>query len=164
MKMKSKLKTVRKPGHNTLLMLQRKHPHVTSVQDADEDVLVEVTNQDDRNSKKKNHAECALATACKRQEKVTAAVVSVSKAYIIRGNTAIRYDMPESASREVVSYDRNGGFAPGKYKLRAPCPASRLENLPYRTNRTHSVSVEDKKRKNTFAHRTSGIRTSLNRE
>src|SRR5689334_4798367 len=101
-----KTKSVKTPGRNALKTIQKFFPRVTNVMDADNDVVVEVTAKDEQNSKKKNHSECALATACKRQEKANGVIVSVSTAYIIKGDTATRFKVPEAASREVISYDR----------------------------------------------------------
>ncbi len=158
-----KHKSVKVPGKNAVRMINKFFPRVTNVKDADDDVQVQVTSNDDRGSKKKNHAECALAVACKRQQKADGVLVSVSTAYIIKGDTAIRLKLPESASREVISFDRDGGFEPGNYTLKKPCATERLDNIPYKTGRENSgVNITGRKMSG-FVHKTERIRTSLNK-
>jgi hypothetical protein len=40
-------------------------------------------------------------------------------AWIIKGNLAVKYEVPESVAREIVSFDRHHDFRPGEYQLSA---------------------------------------------
>lgn len=142
-----------------LTIIQKFCPQVKEVNDSTKSLIIEVTEKDSKTSKLKNHAECALAVACKRKEKADAVIISVRSAYLIKGNKAVRYRVPESTAREVVSFDRNGGFQPGTYKLKKPCFTERLGGgYSGRTqNKSNRKSVR-------FSHHTSNIRTSLTKE
>lgn len=90
---------------------------VTTVVDAPRGITLEVTKQDAKSSGVKDHRACALAQACKRTFALDGAIVSVSRAYLVRGKTATRYIVPQAISREIISFDRGAGFAPGRYEL-----------------------------------------------
>jgi hypothetical protein len=103
-----------------LSVVQKFFPNVTTVQDAIEPLEVEVKTCDIQRSKTKNHRGCVFARACKRTYGIEGAVIAVKTAYLIDGTTALRYAIPESLSREIVSFDRNGQFAPGDYHIDSP--------------------------------------------
>lgn len=110
----------------TALALVRKfYPKVNLVVDATEPVKVEVDLMD-TTAKRKDHTACALAEACKRKLRITGAIISPSRAYLVHGKTAIRYALESRASREIVIHDRGGNFAPGDYLLSVPSQATRL--------------------------------------
>jgi hypothetical protein len=111
---------------DALRNVRKYFPEVTKVQDAKEPIGVIVTNADNRSAKVKNHQACAMAVACKRGRRPDGVIVSINRAYVIKGNLATRYRLTESASREVVSFDREAGFAPGEYTLMPPEPSRKL--------------------------------------
>ncbi len=108
---------------STLSIVNRFYPNVTSVVDAKRNVTIEVTKKDTNSNAVKNHKECALAVACKRKG-ADAAIICIKVAYLIQGDKAVRYNLPESVSREIVSFDRNAGFREGTYHLTKIPPAS----------------------------------------
>jgi hypothetical protein len=130
-------------------------PQVEDVKDAKHPLLVEVTKNDNKSAKVRDHKACAMAVACKRAEKADGVIVSVMTAYVIKGNTATRYRLPQSVSREVVSFDREAGFEPGEYTMSPPVPTSRLGSM--RGTGVHTGTGK----KITRVHRTSRIRTVL---
>jgi hypothetical protein len=141
---------------SALNIVNRFFPEVTTVKDAKQDSAIEVTQEDCTSSDPQDHGSCAMAVACKRQLGVDGAIVSLHIAYVIKGNTALRYGVPESVSREVISFDRNGGFMPGSYRLQAPAKGHRLGE--------HYKEIKKKRhRRNrkTIHHITSGVRKSL---
>lgn len=151
-----KNKKPKNPHLRALRIVQYYFPQVESVEDGKKDIMIEVTTKDIANSKIKDHAKCAFATACKRTMHADGFMVSTRTAYAIFGKKAIRYRLPESVSREIVSYDRNAGFAPGIYQLKAP---GKYEQLGARvTGATHKPSGRKSPR---FRHITTGIRTVL---
>src|ERR1700690_1730496 len=103
-----------------LQIVKEYFPEVTDVEDGTKDIEVEVTKRDNDSADVRNHKGCAMAVACKRKQEADGVIISVNTAYIIKGKKAKRYKLPESVSREVISFDRNGGFSPGEYHLRPP--------------------------------------------
>ncbi len=109
-----------------LELVQKFYPDVTSVEDAKKGVRLIVTKQDAESKAVKNHKECAMAVAAKRQMNAEAAVICVTTSYIVKGNKAYRFKNPSSVSREIVSFDRKAGFEPGDYALSVPPPSDQL--------------------------------------
>ncbi len=141
---------------DALSIVQRFYPNVKHVKDAGRSLMIEVTEKDCSNLGVKKHKDCALAVACKRMEAVDGAIISVGAAYLIKGDTAIRYKVPPSVSREIVSFDRSGGFASGEYWLDKP--AHKLGS-PAGTGSNNRRKKPTKK--TGFRHVTQGIRTDL---
>jgi len=116
----------RKPSPATiqrmLTVVREFYPEVKRVVDATEDLPVEVTPRDAASKAVRNHKECALAAACRRitQNK---AIISRSRAYLIDGDVAVRYEIGSAVTRELTSFDRGAGFATGTYLLRKPTEA-----------------------------------------
>ncbi len=108
--------------------IQALYPQVKKITDATRNITIEVTRSDTTSSKVRNHSECALAHAAKRMTNAEGAIINVTTAYLITGDKAVRYELPTSVSREVVSFDRDAGFDPGSYHLRKPKPSRRLNN------------------------------------
>lgn len=102
-----------------LNVVQRFFPKVEQVIDANYRALIDVTQKDASSKAIKDHTGCAMAIACKRKFHLDGVIISRSVAYLIKGTRARRFKVPESISREVVSFDRGSGFTPGKYELAA---------------------------------------------
>jgi len=100
----------------SLAIVKKFFPNVSTVSDAKKTVRVEVTKKDSNSSTVKNHKGCAMAVACKRTFDLSGVVISRDRAYLVTGEKAVRYALPESVSREVVSFDRNAGFAEGTHQ------------------------------------------------
>lgn len=159
-------KSKRHKSHNThaLAIVRRFFPSVTEVHDADEDFSIQVTANDSKVARTKDHNNCAMAVAVKRAAKARGVIISVKKAYIIKKERAIRYNLPESVSREIVSFDRKAGFAEGSYNLATPKGSSRIGSHYVRDRARAakaSPSSNHNKRKAAKPHFTSNIRTSL---
>lgn len=132
-----------------LQIVKRLYPQVMSVTDSNRNVKIEVTSKDCSSRAVKDHTECALAVACKRVS--DGAIICVKTAYLIKGSKAVRYSLPESASREITAFDRNAPFEPGLYHLAAVSPSSRLM-----TRREPGAKTKNGKAPN--YHRTENIR------
>ncbi len=141
---------------HALTIVQKFFPNVKSVRDATSPITIEVTKADNNNSKVRSHSACAMAVACKRAEHADGVIVSIMTAYVIKGTSATRYVLPESVSREIVSFDREAGFAPGEYVMRPPEPSKQL-GVHRGGKSTHTKNGK----KITRHHHTSGIRTVL---
>lgn len=144
-------------------MVRKFYPEVKTVKDATKDLQIEVTKRDCSSAKVKNHKECAMAVAAKRQEEADGVLVSVSTAYIVKDKVAVRYHLPEAVRREVVSFDRKGGFEEGEYQLKAVSTTAKLGMRATRKNGNkgggHEVVTGKYK---PFIHYTDNIREVLN--
>lgn len=152
----SKLKVSNKgKGHSSLAIVRKYHPEVTVVEDAEENIQIEVTADDCRKGRRMAPAACAMAKAAAREGGYDGVIVSATRAYLVKGKTAVRYDLPMSVQKEIVSYDRSEKFSPGRYHLSAIAPSDRLEV------RKESNRGGQKNGKNSGyrRHRTTGIRS-----
>lgn len=134
--------------------IRLKFPKVRHIKDATEPLVLNVTDADVKGARKKEHSKCVMAQACKRVAE--GAVVSLSRLYLISGETATRYISNHHIARELVSFDRSGVFAPGEYVLNAPTE-SHLIGTP-REGPPSSPSGERPLRRH---HITKGVRTAL---
>jgi len=140
-----------------LSIVRKFFPNVEKVQDATEDLTVEVNANDVRNSQRKEHNNCAMAVACIRSVRIDGAIISTSKAYLIKGNIATRFNVPESVAREVVAFDRSKNFQPGKYRLNKITGTERLGH------QTGSHRRPTTGRSISRQHLTENIRIALNK-
>jgi hypothetical protein len=131
-------------------------PKVTKVNDADKPMTIEVTKADNNSAQVRNHNACAMAVACKRKMKLDGVIVSIATIYTIKGDTATRYRVPQSVSREIVSFDRDAGFAEGEYRMTKPI--TKLGEHKGVGGHVKSAPGSLKKR---FRHMTTGIRSTL---
>lgn len=142
---------------NALTTVQKFFPEVREVVDANRPAKIEVMARDANPRAAKNHEACALAQACKRQLRLDGVIISRSTAYLIKGRKARRFRMTTAASREVVSFDRGSGFAPGVYVLGAICPNARLGTRQGSSRDRHTGAGPNKQ----FRHLTANVRTVL---
>lgn len=146
----------RKPrGHSALDIVRKYHPKVKKVVDALEPVVIQVTKADCVAGGNRQPNACALAKAARRV--FEGAIVSVTRAYLVKGEVATRYMLPESVSREIVAFDRDARFEPGEYTLNRP---SRYEGL----GKSHQQAPRKDAGSARYAndrprhHKTSGVR------
>jgi len=142
-----------------LQVVKKFFPEVKNVEDGGRKVTIEVTKRDEATANKKSHKTCAMAVACKRKFEADGVIISVNRAYIIKGDTAKRYNLPNSVSREVVSFDRGAGFEPGTYQLSKVAESAKLGvrrvGKPNGKKHPHGGATEK------MSHHTGGIRTAL---
>jgi hypothetical protein len=149
------MKKVKQTNYKVLRMIRSFFPLVQKVHDADKAMVVEVTKADIAKADIKAHKTCALAVSCQRSFHADGVIIGLTTAYIIKANTAYRFKLTGTISREITSFDRGAGYDEGEYLLAPPCPASRL-GAPHRGgNRTGT----GKKRQ--FRHFTRNVRVSL---
>jgi len=147
-------------GRNAVAIVQKFFPEVNAVEDAKSDLHLEVTPKDNATAQRRSHKTCAMAVACKRKEEADGVIISLTTAYVVKGRHAVRYKLPENVSREVVSFDRNGGFEPGEYTLKAPSVFHKLGHVTgSSTNRTTNGGVNGPK--HGPYHSTTNVRTAL---
>lgn len=97
-----------------------KHAKVHELEEIDaiKPLSIEVTERDIKLAKAGNSKECALARACKR------ALPNVKNAYFLRSTAwlefedkMVRYRLPQSVQKEIVSFDRSKMMSTGEYTL-----------------------------------------------
>lgn len=137
--------------------VQKFFPQVRKVIDADTPADIEVTLQDATAKGVKNHESCAMAVACKRRFHLDGVIISRSTAYLVKGKQARRFKLPPGTAKEVVSFDRGGGFAPGTYRLSAVGDWAKLGRQQGSAKSTRGNGQN----KDRFRHLTTDIRTVL---
>lgn len=120
------MKKVKQPNYKALRMINSFFGKVAKVVDADKQMVVNVTRADIEKSHMKNHKTCALAVCCQRSFHADGVIIGLTTAYIIKGNTAYRFKLTGTISREITSFDRGAGYDEGEYLLVPPPPSSRL--------------------------------------
>jgi hypothetical protein len=142
-------------GKSALGIVRKYHPQVNRVVDAKKPITIEVTAKDCRSGKSGKASSCAMARAFERE--YDGAIVSLSTAYIIKGDKATRYQVPQSVSREIVSFDRSHKFEPGEYALNAPShyKLGQKRKSPQTESRAGGNAYAATKNRN---HKTAGIR------
>jgi hypothetical protein len=141
---------------NALRTVQKFFPGVTAVVDAERNAVIEVMSRDANPRASKNHEECALAVACKRQMNLDGVIIARSVAYLVKGKRARRFMLPPGTAREVVSFDRGAGFEPGRYLLSAVTKNKKLGALTSGSNRRSGAGKPPR-----FRHLTANVRTVL---
>lgn len=153
----------KKVGSRALQVVKTYFPKVTKVTDADGPIDVEVTDADNKSAQVRNHNACAMAVACKRKFKADGVIIAIATAYIIKGNEATRFTLPDSVQREVVSFDRKAGFMPGDYRLVPHSPNARLG--AHREPQSEKTSAHNGpggfKKRLKYRHFTEGVRAAL---
>lgn len=96
------------------------------VVDAKAALTVTVTDDDVIRAKKANSKHCALSRAAIRLPGVEAAYFFRSTAFIEYADKMVRFHLPESVTREIVSFDRAHVFASGIYRLIPIKPSQRI--------------------------------------
>lgn len=135
-------------------------PNVKVVVDAKTAAKIEVTKKDCSSAQVKKHNQCAMAVACKRKFHLDGVIISRSIAYLVKGNKARRFELPQSVIREVVSFDRGAGFAEGEYQLAAVSPANRSDR-PSRVKKDNGKPHKGEPIEKRFRHLTTGVRSVL---
>lgn len=94
--------------------------------DSTEDLVVHVTRDCVRRAKPMDPTQCAVAKALTKEKGVVSARVQLTRTWIEYPTKIVRYITPESAAREIVSFDRRAGFDTGDYRLKAPSQHDRI--------------------------------------
>ena len=135
------------------------YPDVTKVVDAKRGTKVTVTEKDCENGVGKAPNLCAIAKAAMRH--YDGAIISLSRAYLVKGNVATRYEVPGHVTRELVVFDRAHAFQPGVYRLERITPNARLGVKGPGAKSSGSPDSKKKRRFRKFKkakHYTGGVR------
>lgn len=103
------------------------NPKGLPIIDATEDLVVTVTAADVRKAVPMSPTKCALANAACRMKGVARAQFNKAITYLVFGDKILRFETPESATREMVAIDRGGAFAEGEYVLKRVSKSNRLD-------------------------------------
>jgi hypothetical protein len=120
-----------------------------------EKLEIEITESDINRSRKNDPNNCAGATAIKRILGVEAEV-HLSRVYIKSKDKKswIRFQTPESISREIVAFDRAHKFEPGVYQL---IPVAKSNRLGMYKGKSTKTGKDEKRAK---YHTTVNVRES----
>jgi hypothetical protein len=148
---------VKQTNYKALRVIRSFFPLVAKVQDADKQMVVNVTRADVAKSNIKDHKTCALAVCCQRTFHADGVIIGLTTAYIIRGNTAYRFKLTGTISREITSFDRGAGYDEGEYLLVPPSPSARLGAV----RQSGPSGRSNGKGPKYFRHITGRVRTTL---
>lgn len=136
-------------------------PDVNKVADGTKPVRVEITEEDCQSGKRSDPESCAMARACRRELGCDGILVWASVAWIIKGNTAVKYMVPASLSREIAIFDRGAEFMPGVYHLRPVSRTSSIKDASRERKRGADRRAKHGKTKTAYVyHKTANIRVS----
>lgn len=97
------------------------------VVDAEESVILRITNADIAKATKKNQRTCAAAIACMRQLHAKEVRVHLGRTYVRFGKIWRRYITSGALRDEIVAFDRGGTFRPGEFALHKIQPHRKLD-------------------------------------
>lgn len=94
--------------------------------DAPKDRFVRVTAQDTKHAVCRDHQQCVIAKAIKRQFRCDAVNVGACVVTILKGSRKTRFLLNRTAREQVRYFDEKGRFAPCVVPLTAPTPSMRV--------------------------------------
>lgn len=94
-----------------------KHNSDKKIVDAPCSMIIGVGVDDIRKAKMRNSEHCAFARAALREPGVLAAKFLRTTAFLEYSDKIIKFALPASVQKEIVSFDRSGIVAPGTYQL-----------------------------------------------
>jgi len=101
--------------------------------DARTPLRIEVRANDVQKAKQKNSKCCAFAKAAQRLPDVKAAYFFLSTAWLEYDDKLVRYSLPPSMQKEIVSFDRSKVMAPGVYQVVPPSKTARMSEIKKRS-------------------------------
>lgn len=137
--------------------IRRYFPNVNRVADSKAPLKIVVKECDVEKAKKKSENHCAMALACQRDSGCDGAIIRPTVAFVIRGDLAVKYDVPHSVQREIVSFDRHRDFRPGEYQLSAVVPTHRIGYNRGKAS-VNKLTGKFKHRRPIISHMTQGMR------
>jgi excisionase family DNA binding protein len=147
-------------GVTNMYVIRRATELGMEVVDADQPVQIVVTVDDILKAKKANSRTCALAKASSRLPGVRTGYFFRSIAYLEYKNRMVRFAIPQSLQKEIVSFDRSHIFAPGIYQLSVPVPSGRYKksNDKNKKSNTKAETPKSPNRKSTVRVRSQYVR------
>lgn len=131
--------------------------------DARTPMILEVLRSDITKARQRDPQRCVFANACRRTDPTAKAVYFFkSTAWVEHEKSIVRYLLPPSVEKEIVSFDRSGITAPGFYQLSPPSKSERLTEVKKRDRKRkgrHLPGAGKIQRK--FRHHTTMVRTAV---
>ncbi|HWS65725.1 MAG TPA: hypothetical protein VN325_23445 [Steroidobacteraceae bacterium] len=129
------------------------------VRDAKSKLMINIVKRDVDNAAKMDPGNCAISRAVKRCAHAHQVIVHRSRTYVQmnQGSDWLRYETPESAARELISFDRGAGFQEDNYTLRPVRPSAREGMLKDRKRDRGAYTGK----KRTPHHVLKGVRASI---
>lgn len=106
-------------------------------------MLIAITQSDVLSALKANSKQCALSRAATRVAGVQAAYFFRTRGYLEYRDRMVRYSLPPSVQKEIVSFDRCKMFAPGVYQL---TPLGNLREREASRDRTKDITRDRERR------------------
>ena len=103
------------------------------VVDAAAPLELEVSGRDISLAEQKNSKCCAFARAAKRQHECKGAYFFRTAAWLEYAKKIVRYVLPPSMQKEIVSFDRAGVMTPGIYQMSKPSGSQRMHAVRKRS-------------------------------
>lgn len=144
-----------KPGSKSLNIIRQYFPKVSEIVDAKARAIIEVTKEDAKSSGIKDPLMCAFAKASYRAFDADGVIIALTTSYVIMKKRAIRFKNSETLSREIISFDRRGGFDPGLYLMSPFSPRQQLGVYKGRPTHVKSKGGADRRQ---FRHFTRDVR------
>lgn len=128
--------------------------------DAKKARVIEVVAKDIKQARSQDPRHCAFANACRRTDKkIRAAYFFRTSAWLEYSDKMVRYILPGSIQKEIVSFDRGGLTAPGTYQLSPPKGSNALGAARARSKKRKKHPKGNGRIKRKVIHRTESIRT-----
>lgn len=133
------------------------------VVDAKSPLMLKVEKEDVDKSTLKNSKMCAFARAAERTLPIRAAFFFKTTAWLEYEDKIVRYNLPPSMQKEIISFDRSRSMEPGTYRLASVNPAGTLKAKDAwrakakKAGKTHQSTGRVKGRK-AFRHVTTNVR------
>lgn len=106
------------------------------VKDATRPLVIGVSVDGIKKAQKKDSRCCAFSRAAMREPNVVGAHFFRTTAYLEYRNELVRYALPPSVQKEIVSFDRCGIIAPGTYQLSSVPPANTKAGARIKTKKS----------------------------
>jgi hypothetical protein len=148
----------------TTYITKRAHELGIEKVDAKKPLEIEVKPVDIRLASQKNSKCCAFARAAKRENpEIKHAYFFLTAAWLEYPDKMVRYFLPPSVQKEIVSFDRSKITAPGVYQLTPPSRSKSREELLRRSKarkRGGTADASKPKRSKAIRHQTAFVRTT----
>lgn len=129
--------------------------------DATQSLHIDLKPHDIKMGTRKKAKECAFACAAKRIDRtIKHAFFYRSTAWLEKDDgKLVRYMLPTSVQREIISFDRGGGMMPGEYLMKPPAKSQSLDAVKVYSAKTAAHRGRKTKTKGIVRHYTGGIRS-----
>jgi hypothetical protein len=130
---------------------------------AREPLVLQVKDIDVNMAQERNSKCCAFVRACERQLAIEAAFFFRTTAYLEYEDKLVKYQLPQSVQKEIVSFDRSKIMQPGVYQLSKPfkstSPAAVKKRDARKPKGRHPGRGDGPIKRKVLIHRTQGVRT-----